>query len=129
LSELHDETVPEGALGNLGGEEVQAMAAEGVPVVDIRRPEEWALTGVIAGSHLITFFDERNEYDIDTWLAALAQVTTRDEPFILVCRMGVRTEVVGRYLAGTLKFSGVYHLQHGINSWIGHGHPVTAVPS
>ena len=36
-----------------------ARLAAGVPVLDIRRDEEWESTGVIPGSHLLTFFDQQ----------------------------------------------------------------------
>ena len=39
-----------------------------VTIVDIRRPEEWATTGVVAGSLLLTFYDEQGKYDLHAWL-------------------------------------------------------------
>ena len=43
--------------------ELQRLRAEGVSVIDVRRPEEWSKTGVIEGSHLLTFFDAEGRYD------------------------------------------------------------------
>ena len=43
---------------------LERLRARGVPVVDIRTPEEWRATGVIKGSHLLTFFDAQGSYDL-----------------------------------------------------------------
>ncbi len=101
-----------------------AMAGEGVPLIDIRREMEWEQTGVIEGSHLITFFHERDKYDLDGWLAGFDKVAGRDKPFILVCRHGIRTAKLGRFLDGRQDFSQVHHLQYGISAWIEAGRPV-----
>ena len=110
-------TPPDAAVGNCTNDELLAMAATGVPLIDIRRSWEWEETGVIAGSHLITFFDDRNRYDLDAWLAAFDQVAPRTGPFILVCRRGIRTFKLGRYLDGRTDFRQVHHLHHGISGW------------
>ena len=39
--------------------ELAKLAASGVPVIDIRTRPEWEETGIVPGSHLLTFFDER----------------------------------------------------------------------
>ena len=43
---------------------MRQMMQEGAVVVDIRTAPEWSQTGVIEGSRLITFFDERGGYNI-----------------------------------------------------------------
>ena len=40
---------------------LQRLRTEGVTVIDVRRAEEWSKTGVIEGSHLLTFFDAKGE--------------------------------------------------------------------
>ncbi|HIO95507.1 MAG TPA: rhodanese-like domain-containing protein, partial [Campylobacterales bacterium] len=54
-------------------------------IIDIRTEGEWIQTGVIRGSHLITFFDERGNYDIETFLSQLDNVVTKGEKFALIC--------------------------------------------
>jgi rhodanese-related sulfurtransferase len=108
----------------LNDDELVAKMAEGIPLIDIRRPYEWEETGVIEGSHLITFFDDRNKYDLDVWLAAFDKITDRDKPFILICRHGIRTGKLGRFLDGREDFRQVFHHQQGITRWIEGGHPV-----
>jgi len=42
---------------NLNNEQLKTLLEQGVPMYDIRRPEEWRQTGVVAGSRLLTFVD------------------------------------------------------------------------
>ncbi len=51
----------------INAQQLQQLIAAGVPVVDVRTPEEWRATGVIPDSHLITFFDQRGNYDLNGW--------------------------------------------------------------
>jgi rhodanese-related sulfurtransferase len=120
-------TPREATVGDLTDGQLIDMAAAGVPLVDIRRAFEWEETGVIAGSHLITFFDEWNKYDLDAWLTAFDKVADRDKPFILICRQGIRTRKLGRFLDGRLDFRDVHHLQLGIASWILAGRPTEPI--
>ena len=116
---------PRGAtVGDLTDDQLIDMVADGVPLIDIRRALEWEETGVIKGSHLITFFDERNKYDLDAWLAAFDKVAGRDKPFILICRQGIRTRKLGRFLDGRPDFRHVHHLKNGIAGWILADRPV-----
>lgn len=114
-------------VGDLIDDQLIDMAAGGVPLIDIRRAFEWEETGVIAGSHLITFFDERNKYDLDSWLTAFDKVADRDKPFILICRQGIRTRKLGRFLDGRQDFRDVHHLQLGIAGWILAGRPTEPI--
>lgn len=109
---------------NIDNQELKALLEEGVPIIDIRRPEEWKQTGVVKGSHLNTFFDKRGRYDVDAWLARLAPVAGKDDPFILICRTGNRTGTVSRFLDRKLGYKKVYNVQRGITDWIRKGNPV-----
>ena len=105
-----------------------ALQAAGAPVIDIRREEEWELSGIIPGSHLLTFFDEYRRYDLAAWLAGFDRVADRTRPFALVCRNGVRTRRLGRYLDGALGWPGVHHLQGGLRQWIEQGRDLDLPP-
>lgn len=105
-----------------------AMEAAGVPVIDIRREEEWELTGVIPGSSLLTFFDEYRRYDLPAWLAGFDRVADRGSPFVLVCRNGIRTRRLGRYLHGALGWPGAHHLAGGLTQWLGEGRTLELPP-
>jgi len=88
-------------------------------VVDIRTEQEWAKTGIIPNSHKLQFFSSRGKYNAEKWLADLNKLkTSPDQPVILVCRSGARSGQVGNMLAKQLGMSNIYHLSHGIMSWI-----------
>lgn len=112
-----------GPFKSLSTEEFVEKQAEGCHIIDIRRADEWAQTGVIEGSHMITFFDEMGEYDVDAFLAEFTQVVKdKEEPFILVCAHANRTKNVGEFLGQRLKYKNVYELDGGINwGWIDKG--------
>ncbi len=113
-------------LGRLSGKQLTVWLERGVPVIDIRRPYEWEATGVIAGSRLLTFFDEQGGFDLDGWLAALEAIVGREDAFVLVCRLGQRTDVLGRYLCGARGYSRVHHLAGGLTWWRAAGLPLVA---
>lgn len=124
MVDLQLNTPAEATVGDLTNDQLIDMAAAGIPLIDIRRAPEWEETGVIEGSHPITFFDDRNKYDLDAWLAAFDKVADRDKPFILICRHGIRTRMLGRYLDGRQDFRQVHHLELGISGWILADRPV-----
>jgi rhodanese-related sulfurtransferase len=76
----------------------EAVAAGTVLLVDIRRPDEWAATGIAEGAHPIDM--RRPDFP-----EALAQVraATPDLPVALICAQGVRSA----WLAARLEEAGV----------------------
>ena len=112
-----------GPFKSLSTKEFQEKKAEGFVVIDIRRADEWEYYGIIEGSHKITFFDERGQYDLDSFLEAFTKVVTNKErPFILVCAHAQRTKTVGEIMGLKLKYKNVYELDGGINwGWIDQG--------
>ena len=100
----------------------------GAPVIDIRTPEEWRETGVIEGSHLLTFFDAQGRYDVRAWLSGLAAIVDRDEPFTLICHSGGRSALVGRLLDAQLGYERVHDAPGGIERWIAEDRPTVAPP-
>ena len=113
-------------VGQLSNEQLKQLMDENVPVIDIRRADEWQSTGVIKGSHLLTFFDARGNYDMEKWLAELDKVAAKDQKFILICRSGNRTGQVSNFLDKKLGYKHVYHLQRGIKNWIKAGDKVVS---
>ncbi len=109
---------------NVNNASLAELKAQGVQIIDIRTPREWNETGVIEGSHLLTFFDERGRYNFPAWLSELNQIVDPDEPFVLVCRTGSRTGLVGRALAEQLNRPGVHHASGGIRQWMRAGNAV-----
>ncbi|MBM4130859.1 rhodanese-like domain-containing protein [bacterium] len=105
-----------------------ALREAGAPVIDIRREEEWEQTGIIPGCHLLTFFDEYRRYDLPAWLAGFDRVADRDRPFVLVCRNGIRTRRLGRYLHGALGWPWAHHLAGGLTLWLADGRDLVLPP-
>lgn len=99
--------------------QLQDKIDKNIVVIDIRTPPEWIQTGIVPTSKKIMFFDQRGGYDVKGWMEQFSNhVKTADQEFVLVCRSGNRTTTVGNFLSKKLGFKKVYHLQHGIKSWI-----------
>ncbi len=112
-----------GAFKSLSNKEFQQKQEQGVAVIDVRRAEEWEEYGVIEGSHKITFFDESGQYDLDKFLKEFTKVvTSKEQPFILVCAHANRTKMIGELLGIKLRYTNIYELYDGINwGWIDKG--------
>ncbi|MFK5984355.1 MAG: rhodanese-like domain-containing protein [Pseudomonadota bacterium] len=106
------------AVGQITDQQLKQMMQDGVSLIDIRRAEEWKQTGVVKGSHLLTFFDKKGNYNIDKWLSDFSKIVKKGEPFILICRTGNRTGMVSKFLDYKLGYKNVNHLSRGIKSWI-----------
>ena len=92
-------------------------------LVDIRRPSEWAVTGVIDGSRLLTF----TETDIDGWFAALAELASPEDELVLICRTGRRTGILLEFMHRQTPYRHAKHLDTGILGWIDDDLPVVPV--
>ncbi|TVP87171.1 MAG: rhodanese-like domain-containing protein [Thioalkalivibrio sp.] len=120
--------LPDPPYESLDNEGLQRMVQEGALVVDIRRPEEWRQTGVVDGSHLITAFDERGRVTQE-FPALFGQLTNPDQPVVLICRTGNRTDTLARMLSEQAGYQQVYNVSRGITSWIADGREVSPCPS
>ena len=106
--------------------QLQEMINKNITVIDIRTPPEWKETGVVPTSKKIMFFDEKGKYDVNKWLSEFSNfVKDKNQTFVLVCRSGNRTDMVGNFLSKQVGFKNVYHLQDGIKSWIKEGKEVS----
>ena len=109
---------------NVDNTGLERLIDSGVPVVDIRRPDEWRSTGVVAGSERMTFVDANGRVTP----GFLEDFTARfgpEEPVVLICRTGNRTDVLARHLVEKLGYSQVYNVRDGITEWIRRGNPVS----
>ena len=107
---------------------LERLRADGVPVIDVRRAEEWRKTGVIEGSHLLTFYDADGRYDLERWLPALGQIAESGQPVAFICRSGKRSGRVARMLDERFGYSRVYTARDGILGWIGEGRSTVERP-
>jgi len=106
--------------------ELARLSAAGVPIIDIRTAAEWQQSGVVAGSKLITYVDERGRVDAPAWLAKVQGVATADQPVIVICRSGNRTRSASQLLAQQAGYQKVYNVKDGMRAWMDEGRPVTA---
>jgi len=67
-------------------------------IVDIRTEPEWKQTGIIQGSHLITFFDVQGNYDAKAFLKQMDELAKDDKEIALICRTGNRTGQVANFM-------------------------------
>ena len=97
------------------------LVKSGVPVVDIRTQTEWEETGIVSGSKLLTFFDERGQADAPAWLEKVAPIAKPDQPVIVICRSGNRTKAVSQFLSQQGGYAKVYNVKTGIKGWLKEG--------
>jgi rhodanese-related sulfurtransferase len=106
------------------------LIASGVPVIDIRTSPEWAETGIVPGSHLLTFFDERGNADPAAWLQRAKAIAKPGDPLIVICRSGNRTKALSQFLSQQAGYAKVYNVRNGIQAWAKEGRPmVSAAPA
>jgi rhodanese-related sulfurtransferase len=114
---------------NIDSAELARLAASGVTVIDIRTEPEWRETGVVAGSKLLTFFDEKGRADPPAWLAKVKALAQPDQPVVLICRSGNRTRAASQFLFQQAGYKTVYNVTGGTLQWRKDGRElVTAVP-
>ncbi len=109
---------------NIDSAELSRLVASGVPVIDIRTVPEWHETGLVPGSHPLTFFDERGRADPAAWLAKARQVAKPGTAVVVICRTGNRTRAVSQFLSQQAGYPTVYNVRDGIRAWIREGRPV-----
>ena len=109
---------------NLGNGQVKTLLEQGVPIYDIRRPEEWRQTGVVDGSQLLTHVSANGRV-LPDFLNRFTSAVGKQDPVILICHTGNRTSMLARYLATQLGYTRVYNVRNGITRWISDGRPIT----
>jgi len=109
---------------SLNDQQLITMQDTGHPlVIDVRTHKEWNETGSIPGSQILPFFSATGEYNVQQWLANLEKLkSSPDQPVILVCRSGRRSNLVGNILTKQFKMKNIYQLDGGINGWLKNGH-------
>jgi rhodanese-related sulfurtransferase len=110
---------------NVDNAGLKALLAQGVPLYDIRRPEEWRQTRVVAGSRTLTYVDASGRINPEFLPRFMAEVGKND-PVVLICRTGNRTDALASELMER-GYTQVYNVRHGISRWIGEGNPVTGI--
>lgn len=104
--------------------ELASLSSSGVPVIDVRTAPEWEETGIVPGSHLLTYFDERGNADPAAWLKKAQLFTKPGDPVIVICRSGRRTKAVSQFLSQQAGYIKVYNVRHGILGWKQENRPI-----
>ena len=112
----------------INNESLAKLQADGAIIIDVRRAEEWEATGMVEGSHPLTFFDANGKYDALAWVTALNEIAEKDQPIVLICATGVRSSKIAGLLDKRLGFSAVHNVTDGIMSWISDNNPVVSYP-
>lgn len=111
-------------VGELDNAALERMQADGVAIIDVRRVDEWKAKGMVEGSHGITFFDAKGNYDVTAWLDKVGAVVQPDQPVVLICDQGVRSSKIAEFLDKRLGYADVHNVTGGISAWIGEDRPV-----
>jgi len=105
-------------------QECKELMSEGVPMIDIRRENEWASSGIIKNAHTIAFFSMFGTYDLDKWLGELHKIIkSKDDKFIITCASANRTKVLANILQDE-GYTNIYELDCGMGGWIMSGEEV-----
>ena len=107
---------------NIDNETLKSLQQQGVKIVDIRLPSEWASTGIIEGSKTLTAFDTTGQF-VRTFPAAFQALVKPDEKVILVCRSGNRSSSLSKVLTEQAGYTKIHNLTKGIKTWISEGNP------
>ena len=96
---------------------VEKMIDDNIVMIDVRRPDEWDRTGVIKNAHLMTFFDEYGNHNIEKWMQEFEKlVTSKKQTFVLICAHANRTRTIGNFLIEQ-GYENTAHLFGGMALW------------
>jgi len=109
---------------SISNSQLVAKLDSGIRLIDIRRPEEWAQTGIVDGSIKSTAFDAQGQF-LKSFVEMLEKTVQPDEEFAVICRTGNRTANLSNWLVTRGGYKNVLNVQDGITSWIKQGLPVS----
>ena len=102
---------------DVNNEQIIELSNANIPIVDVRRSSEWEQTGVIPNSILLTFFDEKGDYNYHQWYERLRLEIDESKPIILICRSGKRSKIIAQMMNENFDHV-IYNAKRGIISWI-----------
>lgn len=102
---------------DVNNEQIIELSNANIPIVDVRRSSEWEQTGVIPNSILLTFFDEKGNYNYHQWYEKLRLEIDESKPIILICRSGKRSKIIAQMMNENFDHV-IYNAKRGIISWI-----------
>ena len=108
----------------IGNIELKSLLQKRIPLIDIRRKDEWKSTGIVENSILMTFFDKNGKANTNKWLKELNEIAKKNDPVILICRTGRRTGIISKFLSEKVGYRLIYDVTDGITDWIKKGNTV-----
>ena len=108
----------------IGNIELKSLLQKNIPLIDIRRKDEWKSTGIVENSILMTFFDKNGKANTNEWLKELNKIAKKNDPVILMCRTGRRTGIISKFLSEKVGYRLIYDVTDGITDWIKKGNTV-----
>lgn len=111
---------------DIDNSELASLSASGIPLIDVRTAPEWVESGIVPGSRLLTFFDERGNADPSAWLKKVKGFAKPADPVIVICRSGNRTKAVSQFLSQQAGYAKIYNVKHGIKGWIKENRPIAS---
>jgi rhodanese-related sulfurtransferase len=108
----------------IGNTELKSLLQKKIPLIDIRRKDEWKSTGIVENSILMTFFDKNGKANTNEWLKELNKIANKNDPVILICRTGRRTGIISKFLSEKVGYRLIYDVTDGITDWIKKGNTV-----
>ena len=108
----------------IGNVELKSLLQKKIPLIDIRRKDEWKSTGIVKNSILMTFFDKNGKANTNEWLKELNKIANKNDPVILICRTGRRTGIISKFLSEKVGYRVIYDVTDGITDWIKKGNTV-----
>lgn len=106
---------------------VPQLIQAGAAIIDVRRPEEWLSTGVVAEAVRLTFFDSAGGSEPLTWLDSLKSVIAPGQDLVLICRSGRRTALICEFLLEVTTGCRLYNVSDGMLGWLAAGLPVAKI--
>ena len=108
----------------IGNNELKSLLQKRIPLIDIRREDEWKSTGIVENSILMTFFDKNGKANTNEWLKEFNKIAKKNDPVILICRTGRRTGIISKFLSEKVGYRLIYDVTDGITDWIKKGNTV-----
>ncbi|NQV84249.1 MAG: FKBP-type peptidyl-prolyl cis-trans isomerase [Rhodospirillales bacterium] len=108
---------------NIDNGALKELLKRGTKIIDIRRQDEWAKTGVVAGSQRLTAFDDKGNF-VRSFPKALKEIAGPEDEVIFICRTGNRSSVLANMLAEQAGYTKIYNVTDGIVKWLKDKNPV-----
>ena len=98
LSFLIFNSISYAEIKNIKSNEIKRLMSLGIPLIDVRRKDEWISTGVVKNSYQHTFFDKDGKYYLKGFVDQIKMISNSEKGIILFCRTGRRTKIIAKMM-------------------------------